>query len=501
MRLGFRLGRARRPRQSVQGVGAQVSGALRTLACALAGLLLAPAGAQAQARAGSVESLQGVVIAQFPGEPPRSLATGAVLREGDQLQSAPSSSAVLRLDDGTRLTLRPDTRLVLRTWRYKAQAPGEEPVPDNALVLDLLRGGLRAVTGLVTRSGPDTARIQTPMAVIGIRGTDFHARLCQGETDCRVPVSATSGDARPEAAEAKGTATSAERAGASRQTTSSAAPPTSARVLLIKGRADAIDPLDRRRQLAPGASVYPGDRVMTTAGSHLVLAFRDESRLTLGPASELRIDDYRYEPLAPQEGRMLMSVLRGTLRALTGLIARADPRHVTFTTPTATLGIRGTGFDLACQGACAEGRRAQAEEDWMRVCTWRGAVDLRPPDQEVGEPVVEDRCAALGLDGIQALALPLAMEGPRPDGLEVPASFFSQASLPDHFEGLVVFVDVGGVRLYGTGGPLDLGNGESGFADSSQMNRMGDSTPIFKPTNSWTSTVTTVMGTPPICPK
>jgi len=435
---------------------------VRLSAGVLAGFVLG-CQAHAQSRAGEVESLRGVVVAQFPGEPPRSLARGDALREGDQLQSAPSSGAVLRLDDGSRLTLRPDTRLVLRTWRYQSQSPGEEPAPDNRLVVDLLRGGLRAVAGLVTRSGPDAARIQTPVAAIGIRGTDLYARLCRGEGDC-LPPQVGSGAAPGGAGGTSG----------ARRATVSAAPPTSARVVSLEGRAEAIDALERRRRLLPGASLYPGDRIATAAASHLVMAFRDDARLTLGPASELRIDDYRYDEEAPQEGRMLLSVMRGTLRALTGLIARADPRHVTVTTPTATLGIRGTGFDLACLGACAEGRRAPAEEDWLRVCTWRGAVDLRPPDEAVSEPVVEDRCAALGASGVQALATPLVLEGPRPDSVTVPASFFSRVPLPASLEGLLVYVEVGSVRLSGAAGERDLGNGEAGLANANQVERLAD---------------------------
>ncbi len=493
MRLGSRPGAAHAVRHAGVAIGARARVALRLFAfflCAspLAGLLLAPSAAQAQARAGEVEQVRGVVVAQFPGEPPRSLATGAPLREGEQLQSAPASSAVLRLDDGTRLTLRPDTRLVLRTWRYKAQAAGQEPVPDNALVVDLLRGGLRAVTGLVTRSGPDAARIQTQVGAIGIRGTDLHARLCQGEPDCVVPGRGP-----------KGQGGQGERAG-SRQGAPTAAPPTSARVLRLEGIADAIDLLDRRRRLVPGASVYPGDRVATGPGSHLVLAFRDGSRMTLGAASELRIDEYRYDAQSPQEGRMLMTVLRGTLRALTGLIARADPRHVTFNTPTATLGIRGTGFDLACLGDCVDGRRTPAEADWLRVCTWRGAVDMRPPDQEVADPVVEGDCAALGPGGVQALAGPLGVGGPRPDGLDVPASFFSQASLPDPFEGLLVFVDVGGVRLYGPGGYRDLGNGEGGYSTNTELERLDDTSGLRDQMGSDAQDPTVLIGPkPPIC--
>lgn len=461
----FSSGALRRPRRA-QAALARIG--------LLAALVLMPLEAEAQARAGEVESLRGVVVAQLPGEPPRSLAAGAALREGEQLQSAPASSAVLRLDDGTRLTLRPDSRMVLRTWRYKATAPGEEPTSDNTLVLDLLRGGLRAVTGLVTRSGPDAARIQTPVAAIGIRGTALQARLCDGEGDCE-PLA----PGRPPS------------------------PPTvlatSARVLQLEGQADAIDLLARRRRLVPGASVYPGDRVSTAAASHVVLAFRDTSRLTLGPASELRIDDYRYEPDAPQEGRMLMSVLRGTLRAITGLIARADPGHVTFTTPTATLGIRGTGFDLACLGACAEGRRASGEDDWLRVCTWRGAVDLRPPEAEAALPVVEDHCAALGPGGVRTLPGPLPVQGPRPDSLEVPAALFSQASLPAQFKGLLVYVEVGGVRLFGANGYRDLGNGEGGFADDVQVQRLADSGGLIDRMQSDAPSPPTTFGPPPIC--
>ena len=164
----------------------------------------------------------------------------------------------------------------------------------------------------------------------------------------------------------------------------------------------------------------------------------------------------------------------GTLRALTGLIARADPRHVTVTTPTATLGIRGTGFDLACLGACAEGRRAPAEDDWLRVCTWRGAVDLRPPDQEVAEPVVEDRCAALAPAGVQAHAGPLPVQGPRPDRVDVPASLFSRMPAPAAMKGLLVYVAVGAVRVANAAGERDLGNVEAAFADPTQVERLAD---------------------------
>src|SRR5690606_19192386 len=50
----------------------------------------------------------------------------------------------------------------------------------NAL-FRLLKGGFRAVTGLIGKENRDNYRVRTPVATIGIRGTDFEARFCQGD--------------------------------------------------------------------------------------------------------------------------------------------------------------------------------------------------------------------------------------------------------------------------------------------------------------------------------
>ena len=221
----------------------------RLLGACVAGFALLAGAVQAQPVAGLVESVRGVAVARSPGEPPRTLAQGAPIREGDQVDVAPSSSALLRLEDGTRLTLRADTRVVVRTWRF------HEGRSDSAMTLDLLRGGLRAVTGLITRASPGAARIQTPVAVVGIRGTDLTARLCDAPGACAPPRRDRAGD----------------RVAADRPEPIAA----SARVIQIQGQADSLDAADRRRALLAGSSLYPGDRVVTAAGGMVVLGFRD----------------------------------------------------------------------------------------------------------------------------------------------------------------------------------------------------------------------------------
>jgi len=45
----------------------------------------------------------------------------------------------------------------------------------------LLRGGLRTVTGAIGRNDPENVEVRTPVATLGIRGTDFEVRMCAGD--------------------------------------------------------------------------------------------------------------------------------------------------------------------------------------------------------------------------------------------------------------------------------------------------------------------------------
>ena len=103
-------------------------------------LLLAAAGGQAQT-AGEVEFARGVGFAQTPGENPRTLGRGMQLKEGDRLTTADGASAIIKLADGTRMTVRPNSELVLQQYQFKENAP------DNSMLMQLVRGGFRAVTG------------------------------------------------------------------------------------------------------------------------------------------------------------------------------------------------------------------------------------------------------------------------------------------------------------------------------------------------------------------
>jgi len=383
-------------------------------------LLLMATAAVAQ-NAGEVEFSRGVGFAQSPGQIPRTLGKGLPLREGDRLTTSDGGSAIIKLEDGTRMTVRPNSEIVLQQYKFAENAT------DNSMVMQLLRGGMRAVTGLIAKSSPNAARIQTNTATIGIRGTDFDARVCA--KDCGTESSKVADQARPNSVQA------------------------SAKVVSAQGQLEAVDGGGTRRRLVDGGSVYPGDLVETAAGTKAVLAFRDDSRVTLGSATRFRVDNFVYDDKNPGEGRFLVSLLRGSVRALTGLIGKSNTRNVGFATATATIGIRGTGVDMDCNdGGCS-------------FYTWLGSIVVTPNGGTALEALLSGQGLFVGQGGIRPLTGSTIENLQRPDGVNVDVKqLFSNNAIADDQEGLFVFVRDGHIEIATSREILHLGKGEAGFA-------------------------------------
>ena len=101
----------------------------------------------------------------------RPLERGAELTSGDVVRTG-SGRAQLRFSDGALVSLQPDTDYRIDDYRYSGQADGQEKG-----FFSLLKGGLRTITGWVGRVNRETYRVTTSVATIGIRGTEFTARL------------------------------------------------------------------------------------------------------------------------------------------------------------------------------------------------------------------------------------------------------------------------------------------------------------------------------------
>ena len=107
-----------------------------------------------------------------------------------------------------------------------------------------------------------------------------------------------------------------------------------------------------------GIRVQRGDALMTGVTGRVQIRFSDGSLVSLQPRSEFRIDDYRFD-LDQQRG--FFSLVQGALRTISGAVGKREPDDYRMTTPTATIGIRGTEFlveETVCTPACHPGRTA-----------------------------------------------------------------------------------------------------------------------------------------------
>ena len=149
-------------------------------------------------------------------------------------------------------------------------------------------------------------------------------------------------------------------------------------ISLLNGQAQATGLSTPAHALAKGDPVYGGDIVETRASSYTLIRFTDQGSVLLRPNSKFQVEKYQYgaaapapaaapaapaqrEALAPlqaasaatQPDSSFFRLLKGGLRAVSGLVAHADYSHYLMSTPVATMGIRGTDYEIAmCEDSC-----------------------------------------------------------------------------------------------------------------------------------------------------
>lgn len=111
----------------------------------------------------------------------------------------------------------------------------------------------------------------------------------------------------------------------------------------VRGDVHLLSANGSSRTASAGDLLAPIDRVVTGVDSGASVVLRDGTKMVVGPSSRLDVKEFHFDATT-QEGGMLVSLLRGSLRMITGLIGKAHPDAVRVETPTAVIGIRGTDF-------------------------------------------------------------------------------------------------------------------------------------------------------------
>ncbi|MBU1213604.1 MAG: FecR domain-containing protein [Gammaproteobacteria bacterium] len=423
---------------------------------ALTLLLFAPF-CEAAESAGMIRYMSGTLVAQRADGSVRVLSPKSQVQAGEVLVTGNRSYAQVVMNDGTKMTLRPNSNLKIETYQFKQ----EEPKADNA-VFRLIKGGFRTVTGLIGKRGDkDAYKLRASGATIGIRGTDFTSRLCVTK-------------------------------GCSDENDSVVTPPPPkpkpvGRVMRIVGEMVAKDADGQIRKLTLGSPVYEGDTLQSNIQSHAVVAFRDGGRITLQENSIFKVEDFKYSKTGGVQENAALRLIKGGVRVVTGLIGRANRDNYKFRVSGATIGIRGTGFDAWCNGPCAEGASnfGAPQNNPMEgagVYVWSGEVVLVAPGGSF--TVALNQAAIIARETgkpVRVMTIPPAVqqnEAPRPDTVPVDVDkLFEDAAATDD-PGLYVTVHDGQVILAKGDQKVDLGKGETGFTNDQILTRLA-ATPSF----------------------
>jgi len=136
----------------------------------LAALCLSCALSFAAQVAGTVTHLSGPLIAKKADGAVKVLSLQSAIEQGDTLIAEKDTYARIKFADSSEIVMRPNTQLKIDQFSF------EEDKPNNdGFTMTLIKGGLRAVTGLLGKRNKERFGLNTPTASIGIRGTTFIA--------------------------------------------------------------------------------------------------------------------------------------------------------------------------------------------------------------------------------------------------------------------------------------------------------------------------------------
>jgi hypothetical protein len=126
--------------------------------------------------AATVTHLSGPLAARKADGVTKAISIGS--KVGDTVVTEKRTYARLKFNDGSEVTLKPNSQFKVDKYSFDEAKP-----KDDAGSFNLIKGGLRTITGQIGKRGnEDSYQMKTPTATIGIRGTIYDAHFCQGDS-------------------------------------------------------------------------------------------------------------------------------------------------------------------------------------------------------------------------------------------------------------------------------------------------------------------------------
>lgn len=165
----------------VRVVGTKIKHYLIAISCVAAFFTVAfyAVNVSAAAPVGTVTYVSGPLFVKKADASVKALSKNSVVEQGDVVITEKRTYARIKFSDDSEVTLRPGSEFKIESFSYEQAKPKEDKYS-----VELIKGGLRAISGHVGKRGdPDSYKMKTRAAVIGIRGTVFELRICAGDCD------------------------------------------------------------------------------------------------------------------------------------------------------------------------------------------------------------------------------------------------------------------------------------------------------------------------------
>jgi hypothetical protein len=129
-------------------------------------------------QAGTVKNIKGYATSTDKTGRESRLQQGTIVYEGDRVSTAQGGELVIHMIDDAEMRIKPDSSV--RITEYKMKSGFES---GSRSIIDLIKGGLRKITGSIGANPLSVYRFQTGIMTIGVRGTDYVVKLCNAN-DC-----------------------------------------------------------------------------------------------------------------------------------------------------------------------------------------------------------------------------------------------------------------------------------------------------------------------------
>jgi hypothetical protein len=158
--------------------------------------------------------------------------------------------------------------------------------------------------------------------------------------------------------------------------TQAAEPDSAGKVIMVKGNVSAINLTGAQRLLQRRDNLYEGDTLITGSNSRTQIRFRDNALLALDGNSRIRIDHYHPQntptnTTTETEPEVLMTLLEGGFRTLSGTLGKLAPSAYRVDTPVGSIGIRGTFYSATLQ------------QQTLLAGAWQGSILIKTPFGEM----------------------------------------------------------------------------------------------------------------------